>query len=148
MQLAALYESRKDYVRAIDRYRRVLAVASEHPMALNNIAYDLAVYQNNPKEALPYAERGYRLSKQAPAAADTLGWIYHELGDDSTATFYLEQALRGLPNHPDVLIHAATVHAALNDRPRARAELAAAGKLGAAVTSRDDFKTLRDQLSH
>jgi hypothetical protein len=40
------------------------------------------------------------------------------------------------------------VHAALNDRPRARAELAAAGKLGAAVTSRDDFKTLRDQLSH
>jgi Tfp pilus assembly protein PilF len=115
-------------------------------MALNNLAYNLADRAGSPKEALPYAEQAYRVSKQAPLTTDTLGWVYHKLGDNLTAAAYLEAALRALPNNPDVLIHTATVHVALNDFVRARAELQRAERLGESVTARDDFRALAATL--
>lgn len=141
-QLAALYAARQEHDKAIERYRRIVDLAPDDVLALNNLAYALAEHGGAAQEALPLAQRAYRASKQAPLVTDTLGWVYHRLGDNLTAAAYLEDALRALPLHPDVLIHAATVHAALNDLPRARAELLTASKLGPAVTGRDDFKAL------
>jgi uncharacterized protein (TIGR03790 family) len=145
-QLAILYDGQKAYDKAIDRYRRIVALVPDDIMALNNLAYTLAEHGGAAKEALSYAERAYRVSKQAPLVTDTLGWVYHRMGDNLTAAAYLEQALRALPTHPDVLIHAATVHAALKDFPRARNELLAASKLGSAVTDREDYKALAEVL--
>ncbi|MEO7192539.1 MAG: TIGR03790 family protein [Vicinamibacterales bacterium] len=145
LQLALKYESDKAYDKAVERYRRVLAINPDEHTALNNLAFVLAVYQKSPKEALPFAERAYRLAKQ-PAVIDTLGWVHHLNGDDRAAAFFLEEGLRSAPEDPDLLLHAAAVHVALNDLPRARAEWIAAGKLGAAVTGREDYKSLEDQL--
>ena len=146
LELASLYDERKDYPKAVERYRRILAVEADNVPALNNLAYALATELGNPKEALTHAEHAYRLAKTSGPVADTLGWIHHLLGNDRTATFFLEQAVRALPLNPDVLIHAATVHVALNEIGAARAEFLAAEKLGPPTTERDDFKVLRDRL--
>jgi uncharacterized protein (TIGR03790 family) len=145
--LAQIYESRKEYAKATDRYRRIVAVDPDDFVALNNLAYAIAVRENNPREALPHAERAYRLSKQLAVVGDTLGWIHHLLGDDRTASFYLEQAMRTLPNHPDILLHAAAVHLALGEVTRARTQLRTAERLGEAVTNRDDYKALVGRLT-
>ena len=146
VQLAMFYDGQKEYDKAIARYRRIIELAPDDTVALNNLAYVLVEHGGAPKEALAHAERAYRVSKQAPLITDTLGWVYHKLGDNLTAAAYLEHAQRALPAHPDVLIHAATVHAALNDFPRARAEILAASKLGSTVTDREDYKALADML--
>jgi Tfp pilus assembly protein PilF len=146
MELALLYESHKTFDKAIERYRQILTVQPDDAGALNNLAYDLAEHAGNAKEALPLAERAYRLSSQAPVMTDTLGWVHHLAGDNLTAAAYLEQALRELPGNPDVILHVATVYAALGDLPRARTQLAAAAKLGPSVTDRDDFKALQAKL--
>jgi tetratricopeptide (TPR) repeat protein len=54
--LAQSYEEAKEYDRAIDRYRKVLAVNPNEPIALNNLAYALAVRRGQPAEAVGYAE--------------------------------------------------------------------------------------------
>ena len=102
--------------------------------------------RHKPQEALPHAEHAYRLQKESGYVADTVGWIHHLLGNDRTALFFLQQALRSLPTHPDVLIHTATVYLTLKDVAAARATLAAADKLGTPTTDRDDYKALRDRL--
>ncbi len=81
-RLAAIYDARGDYDKAIDRYRRILAGTTQqrrmmwatplgidpspldeaysalgNPLALNNLAYDLAVHANNPQDALIFAKR-------------------------------------------------------------------------------------------
>ena len=61
LMLAVLYEEVNDYDRAIERYRRVLAVAPKEPVSLNNLAYALAVHKNAPAEALPIAQQAYGL---------------------------------------------------------------------------------------
>jgi len=147
MQLAELFEARKDYSKAIDRYRRVIAVEVDHVLALNNLAYGLAVHEHKPEEALPHAEHAYRLDKQSGYVTDTVGWIHHLLGNDRTALFFLEQAVRLLPANPDVLIHTATVYFNLRNVSAARATLLAAEKLGTPTTDRDDYKALRDRLN-
>ncbi len=127
-QLAELYASRQDWDKAIDRYRRIVAVDDKNQIAMNNLAYFLAEYGHAAKEALPIAQRAYRLTPD-PTVADTVGWIHHLLGDDNAAVPFINMAVAQLPQNADVLIHAATVHAAVHEGARARAELDAVEKL-------------------
>jgi uncharacterized protein (TIGR03790 family) len=145
LMLSGIYSGRNEHDKAIDRLRRILAVEPDNPIALNDLAYALAEYKGQPKEALPLAEKAYRMANQ-PAIADTVGWIYHLLGEDKIAAPFLERAASGSPTNVDILIHAAIVHAAIGNLPRARAELAAAEKLDPQVASRADVKVLRDKL--
>jgi uncharacterized protein (TIGR03790 family) len=145
LQLGVLYEVRKNHDAAIDRYRRAVAADPQNAVALNNLAYALAVHQQKPQEALPLAERAYRLSK-LPLVADTVGWIHHLLGQNALAAPLLEQAAAGAADNADVLIHAATVHAALGDLARARKELSAALALDARLAARPDVKALQEKL--
>jgi uncharacterized protein (TIGR03790 family) len=145
LRLAALYESRAEYDKAIERYRAIIAVDPNNLIALNNLAYALAERQHQPKEALPLAQKAYGLAP-APEIADTLGWIHHLLGDDAAAARWLDKAVTDAPNMIDVRIHAAIVHAALNDLARARQELQAAEKLDPRIGERPDVRALRDRL--
>ena len=54
-------------------------------LALNNLAFDLAVHGDHPDEALPFAERANELVKGNPALLDTLAWVQHLLGRDAEA---------------------------------------------------------------
>jgi uncharacterized protein (TIGR03790 family) len=145
LRLAIMYEGNREYDKAIDRYRRIVAIEPQNAVVLNNLAYDLAEHQHTPKDALPLAERAYRLAA-IPVIADTLGWIQHLLGDDPAAAALVERAAAGEPTNAEILVHAAFVHAALNNLARARQELDAAEKLDPHLADRADIKTLRERL--
>jgi uncharacterized protein (TIGR03790 family) len=145
--LASTYEARGEYDKAMDRYRRILAVDSQNTVALNNLAFALAVRKQAPKDALPLAQRAFNLAPTA-MVADTLGWIHHLLGDDRTALPLLERAAAALPENPEILVHAATVHIALNVKDKARAELDAAEKANPQLAQDEGFRSLRTQVNN
>ena len=144
-QLAELYAVRQEYAKSIERYRRIADLDPENAMALNNLAYYLAEYGHGAQEALTIAQRSYRL-QQDPAIADTVGWIHHLLGDDNAAVPFLEMAVSRLGQNPDVLIHAATIHAAVHESARARAELDSVEKLELSAAQQAAVRALRELL--
>ena len=101
----------------------VVAAEPDNAVALNNLAYLLADAKDAAKEALPLAERAYRLSATAPVVADTLGWVHFKLGDIAAALPLSDRAARLESKNVDILVHAATINAAANDLPKARAFL-------------------------
>jgi uncharacterized protein (TIGR03790 family) len=166
-RLAAIYDARGAYDLAIDRYRRILANTAPQinttwvtrfgrapspldeadsvlgdAVALNNLAYDLAVHANKPQDALIFAQRAYSV-EQSPVVADTLGWVNHLVGDDAAAKPLLEKAAAGSPNDAEILFHVAVVHAALGSKGMAKQELEAAEKLNPQMAERADVKALR-----
>jgi uncharacterized protein (TIGR03790 family) len=146
LMLAGLYEEVNDYDRAIERYRRVLAVAPKEPVSLNNLAYALAVHKNAPAEALPIAQQAYLASRGAASSADTLGWIYYLLGKHEEAEKLLDEGASRAPGNAEIQLHLAHNLAALGRGDAARAALAKSLQLDMALATRDDVKKLRAQL--
>jgi uncharacterized protein (TIGR03790 family) len=134
--------ARGDYDGAIGRYRQVLKTDGGNVAALNNLAYYLVDKKGAAEEALPFAERAYSLSKQAPVIADTLGWVYFKLNRVATALPLVERAAAALKRDVDVQIHAAAINAAINNRERAKAYLDAALEADPSVGARADVKAI------
>jgi uncharacterized protein (TIGR03790 family) len=147
LRLAVMYTEREDHDHAIERYRRVLVGDPTNLTALNNLAYAIAVNKQQPKEALTLAERALAVAPE-PLVLDTLAWIRHLLGDDVIAAPLVERALAGAGDNVDVLVHAATIHAALRNFARASAELAKAEQLNPEISQRADIRALRDRLKN
>jgi Tfp pilus assembly protein PilF len=144
--LAQAYEETKDYDKAIDRYRSVLAVDANDTVALNNLAYGLAVRKGQPAEAIGYAERALTLTRGSATVADTLAWVQHLLGRDREAAQLLTAAVRAMPANAEVRLHAAVVYAALGLLEPATKELAEALRLDPALEKTDEVKALRGKL--
>lgn len=146
LRLAAGHEARGEYDRAIARYRAVVAADPDNVTGLNNLAYALADRKGAAQEALPLAQKAYRLSSQAPLVADTLGWVYYLLGDPKAALPLIERGAAGAGTSADIRLHAAIVHEALGNKVKAAAELEAALKLDPAFATRADVQALRIKL--
>jgi len=146
MTLALAAEARQDHDDAIARYRAILAVDSDQAVALNNLAYALAERKGAAAEALPLAEKAYRLSGQAAAVADTLGWVLFKNGNAAAAVPYVDRAAKLESGNVDILIHAAFVHAGANNLVQARAYLDAALKLDGKAADRPDVKALQAKI--
>jgi uncharacterized protein (TIGR03790 family) len=146
LELANAQDREGQVDRAIANYQAILGYEPNQPVALNNLAFDLANKRGNPQDALPYAERASTIMKNDPALLDTLAWIQHLIGrnKEADATMRRSRALGG--QDPDILWHAAVIFAAVNDMPRASAELTLALKLNPALAERDEVKNLRQQL--
>lgn len=145
--LATLYEQTKEYDKAVDRYQRVLEKEPNDVLVLNNLAFALATRQGKAADARPLAERAYTISRGAPLIADTLGWVFHLLGDSAQALKFLQQAVTALPKHGEVRYHYAAVLAAAGDRTRAAQELTAALDLDPSLKTRDDVVAVQKGLS-
>lgn len=76
---------------AIAKYRAVLDIDGNNLFALNNLAWTLA--QDNPDEALKYAQQAVEIAPENPAVQDTLGWIYYRKGIYQTAVEHLKNAV-------------------------------------------------------
>jgi len=113
LMLASKYEVAGDYDAAIARYRQILSLAPDAPIALNNLAYALAVRKGELREAVPLAERARTLAPQSGVIADTLGWIYFISGDAGRALPLLSEAARLQPDSAEIREHLATIRAAL-----------------------------------
>jgi thioredoxin-like negative regulator of GroEL len=144
--LATMYDTDKQYDKAIERYRRVLELAPDTVLALNNLAYGLAVRRNSAKDALPLAEKAYSLAKGNPNITDTLGWIYHLLGNNEKANELLAAAVQAGAQNADIHLHLAIVSADLGQILQASVELSRALQLDPKLESSEEVKQLRAKL--
>jgi Flp pilus assembly protein TadD len=116
------------------------------PIALNNLAYALAVRKRQPGEAIGYAERASTLARGNPTIADTLAWIQHLLGRDREAAQLLARVVKTLPGNVEVRLHAAVVYAAVGMLEPAAKELQEALRLDPALASSDEVVALERKL--
>jgi len=164
-QLAVLYDRAEQRDMAIDRYRRALdaqppyvrgeivevsnsaGLMEVRQLALNNLAFDLAVYKRNPAEALPFARRALTFAPEDPDLLDTLGWIEHLVGDDNNAIVHLRGAVARMPVNADVWLHAAVVAAAFDLRAEAEKYLNIALQLNTALESSEEVAAVRARIN-
>jgi Tfp pilus assembly protein PilF len=144
--LANLYESVSEWDLAIDRYRRVLAKDPNHTVALNNLAYALAVEKHDPNAAVPMAKRAFALAMGDATIADTLAWVYHLVGNDSEAEALITAAARQQPDIVDIRLHAAFILAATGNADSAAQHLKAAISLDGKLDERADVQELGKRL--
>jgi uncharacterized protein (TIGR03790 family) len=143
LMLAALYEAEGEYDKAIERYRKLQQLAPNNPVVLNDLAYALAVRKNNPQEALPLAEKAHELARNSANISDTLGWIYHLLGQDAKAEKLLEEAVRSSAASAEMHLHFAVVSAATGNTLASDIALKRALELDPKLEQSDEVKKLR-----
>lgn len=146
MALALLHERDKDFDKAIERYRAILANDGRNVLALNNLAYALAVQKQQPKEALPFAQRAYLLTREPALTGDTLAWVYHLLGDDKTALPLLQDAVKRVPQHPTLRWHLGAVLANVGQADLALQSLEMAIRLDPRLETDEEVAQLREKL--
>jgi len=147
LRLAGEYEAQEAYDKAIERYRSVLAVNPDNIIALNNLAYALAIRRGEAAEAIGFAERAMRLSGgRSLEIADTLAWVQHALGRDQEAADILERIVKASPEQAVFRLHAAAVYAALGRLEEASTQLREAVRLDPELEKSDEAKALRAKL--
>ena len=146
VQLASLHEQAGEEAKAVEGYRRVIALQPRNVIALNNLAYRLAMDDGNLDEALELAQRARTLAPDSAGVADTLGWVYHLRGDGAEAVKLLREAAKRAPNQPEIRLHAAFALAQTSALSEARGHLDAALKLDAALEGREDVQALSERL--
>lgn len=137
-----------DHIGARDAFVRLLDTQPDNPAVLNNLAYLMTKNLNDPRGAVPYAEKARDLLPNNPEILDTLGLTYFQTDRISEAREVLEASVRLRPMATNTL-HLARVYAADGDVARAKAlleqsiELAVqAGDNGLAEESREVLRKL------
>ena len=95
LRLATIYEGRAEYDRAIAEYRRVLEADADNVVAMNNLAFALAVRKGELAESLDLAKARLHARPGLPTIADTVAWIHYLRGEAATAKPLIERACRG-----------------------------------------------------
>jgi len=122
MQLAMINEQAKHFDAARDAYEKLLTVAPNSPLALNNLA---VLYS----EHFGQLDKAYDLAKRAKEAAnephinDTLGWILFKRGEYSNALPLLQESADKVPGSPEIQFHLGMVHYMLGEEAPARLAL-------------------------
>jgi tetratricopeptide (TPR) repeat protein len=116
-------------------------------VALNNLAFALAVHLGKPAEAQPIAKRAAALAPRVGTVLDTLAWTEHLLGNEEAASKLLGDAIRLDPKEPEIRLHAAIVYAATGLLEQSRVELQEALRLDAQLASSDEVKQLQSRLA-
>lgn len=142
--LASKYEHSGQYDAAIARYRKVLELDPNSAVALNNLAYALAVRKGELRESLSLAERARTLAPGSGVIADTLGWIHFMSGNATRALALLVEAVRLDDGNAEVHLHLAQVRANLGDTAGSTASLGRALELDPSLASRPEVKALQE----
>jgi len=101
-------------------YETILQHDPDNVLALNDLAW--ALLQAKEGDALPPAERAYRLAPRNPAVADTLAWVLAERGSHARALPLLKTALEAAPAASDIRLHYAHVLFRNGDKRAARGQ--------------------------
>jgi cellulose synthase operon protein C len=120
--------SRKDWPLAEARYREVLKLQPESPLALNNVAW-LMVKQGQPG-ALPLAEKASAAAPGQPALLDTLALALAAEKQLPRALELQKATVARWPEDPSLRLTLARLHLQANDKAQARAELEKLSLLG------------------
>jgi uncharacterized protein (TIGR03790 family) len=148
LELAMMDDRAGDRHAAEKRYQRIIELEPDNALALNNLAFDLAMYEHDAAAAKPLADRAVAASKRNATVVDTLGWIEHLLGHDDAAAMLLDEAVMKASENADIRIHAAIVAAARGLTAQAETHLQEALKRNPALASRRDVIELQTALKN
>jgi uncharacterized protein (TIGR03790 family) len=146
LQLGIWEQQAGNFPAAVERYRAILKVQPNHSVALNNLAYVLAIEQSLPAEAIVFARRAATLAPDNASILDTLGWTEHLLGNNDAAAKLLAQGIRLDPTIAELRLHAAIVYAAIGALPNAQTELKEALRLNPEYEKQTEVMTLQKRL--
>lgn len=118
----------KQHQEAALRYREILALRPDDPLALNNLAW--ALNDLGDPQALQTAERAHRLAPNDPQIQDTYGWLLLAAGDTKRSLDLLQRAAGALPDVPEVRLHLGKALLKSGDPKGARREFESAARLG------------------
>ncbi len=121
--VAMLLQSKNRLQEAQQRYERVIQIDRQAPVAANNLAWLYAEGAGNLDVALQLAQTARLRLPNAPAVADTLGWVYFKKQQYDLAIRELNEAVAGEPDNPEYQYHLGVAHAAKGDIVKARAAL-------------------------
>jgi len=100
--LAGIYEQAAEYDKAAERYRAMLITHPNDVRALNNLAYLLVNRQGSPAEALPLADKAYRLASSKQTTADAAAAIIPREGTPVAAQPFAEEAFSVVTAHAQI----------------------------------------------
>lgn len=112
-QRGALYERAKDYARAEEAFRAVIAREPAHAQALNYLGYMLVERGERLDEAVELIQRALAIDPGNGSYLDSLGWAYFKLHRYDDARTHLAEAASQLPSNSVVQDHLGDALAAL-----------------------------------
>ena len=114
------YEAEKEYKDAGAAYEKLLVLASNNVVALNNLAYLDAANLGQLEKGYQLARRARDLAPADPSVADTLGWILYQKGQYSSALGLLRESAAKLTGLPEVQFHLGMTCYMMGDEANAR----------------------------
>jgi tetratricopeptide (TPR) repeat protein len=117
---ALVLEQDGDATAAENDLSDILKHAPDDVDALNALGYTLTLHTTRYREAQSYIQRALALQPDDPAIMDSMGWVEHQLGQDSQALDYLQKAYAEQPD-PEIAAHLIEVMLATGDKDGAHA---------------------------
>lgn len=113
--LGDIYASLKSYAEAIEAYEKTLSYDHTDTMAMNNLAYFLAITDGNLDEALRLIERALSEADSNPVYLDTYAWVLFKRKNYAEARVQIDLALElldeyGMADHTDYYDHAGDIY--------------------------------------
>lgn len=142
--LAQIYQVDGNDQDAVSEYQRVLEIAPDDPIALNNLAW--MYFVSGDSRARELAQKAYVIAPENSFVVDTLGWILVQQGDVEDGVKLLQVAVERSNNRPVILYHLAAGLAKLGKNDDARRTLEQALREGGEFASREDAEELFLQL--
>jgi tetratricopeptide (TPR) repeat protein len=140
MQLATIQEQLKHFDAARDAYEKLLTVAPNSLLALNNLAVIYSEHLGQLDKAYDLAKRASEAAPNEPHLADTLGWILFKKGDYGNALRLLGESATKLPDRPEIQFHAGMAHYMVGDDEAARLALHKAADASADFPGKDEAR--------
>lgn len=100
-------------------FRQALALRPEQPQVLNYLGYSFVEMKTNLDEALDMIERAVALEPESGYIADSLGWVYYQLGRYEEAVDPMERAVELVPVDPIITDHLGDVYWAVGRKREA-----------------------------
>jgi len=140
MQLAMINEQLKNFAAARDAYEKLLTVAPNFPLALNNLAVLYSEHFRQLDKAYDLAKKANEAAPNEPHLADTLGWILFKKGDYGNALRLLQESAGKLPDRPQIQFHVGMAHYMLGAEEPARIALQKAADASADFAEKDEAR--------
>src|SRR5262245_47649717 len=140
MQLAMIQQQMKNFTAARDAYEKLLTVAPNSPLALNNLAVLYSERLGELDKAYDLAKKANEAAPNEPHLADTLGWILFKKGDYGNALRLLQESAGKLADQPEIQFHLGMAHYMLGEEEPSRIALQKAADASTDFPGKDEAR--------